>query len=192
MTHRPPTPVGAFPGHAVVQVPIPVLEPWVRARTSFYDTAYVSADPDFVHAHVTALGPLPSVLEGVLSPADAERISRASASVRAFSTSFAEIATFPNGVVHLVPTPAAGFSDLTRALRAEFPTVLPYGGEFEPAPHLTLDAVHDDVTESSTLAAMQHLLPAQHHATSLDLAWYEPGHCRLLARWELGTGVRVR
>ena len=49
-------------GHSVLQVPVPGLEPFVRARTEHYDTDYLSADPAFTHAHVTALGPfLPEV-----------------------------------------------------------------------------------------------------------------------------------
>ena len=44
-------------GHSVLQVPVPELEPFVLDRTRHYDTDYVSTDPGFVHAHVTALAP---------------------------------------------------------------------------------------------------------------------------------------
>jgi hypothetical protein len=44
-------------GHTVLLVPVPGLEAFVRARTEHYDRDYVSPDPHFVHAHVTALGP---------------------------------------------------------------------------------------------------------------------------------------
>ena len=55
----------AAPGHSVLQVPVPPLEPWVRQRTAFYDTDYLSTDPAFTHAHVTALAPfLPEVDDG--------------------------------------------------------------------------------------------------------------------------------
>ena len=45
------------PGHSVLQVPVPPLEGWVRARTAHYDTDYLSSDPDFTHAHITVLAP---------------------------------------------------------------------------------------------------------------------------------------
>ena len=44
-------------GHSVLQLPVPALEGWVRDRTAHYDAGFVSADPRFGHAHVTALGP---------------------------------------------------------------------------------------------------------------------------------------
>ncbi len=89
------------------------------------------------------------------------------------------------------PDDDAGFRALTAHLRAAFPDVLPYGGQFVPVPHLTLDAVHDQVTEASTASSVRHLLPVSDRARHLDLAWYEPGRCRLLGRWELGTGRRL-
>jgi hypothetical protein len=44
-------------GHSVLVVPVPELDEWIRARTAFYDASFVSADPGFVHAHITLLGP---------------------------------------------------------------------------------------------------------------------------------------
>lgn len=44
-------------GHSVIAFPVPELDPWVRARTEHYDPSFVSSDPDFVHAHITVLGP---------------------------------------------------------------------------------------------------------------------------------------
>ena len=46
-----------MPGHSVLQLPVPALEAWVRARTAHYDEGFVSTDPRFGHAHITALGP---------------------------------------------------------------------------------------------------------------------------------------
>ena len=183
-----PTPTGAFPGHAVLQVPVLALEQWVRTRTAHYDTAYVSADPRFVHAHVTALGPLPQVAEGSVPEQLAGAVARACARVAPFTTVLRRLDTFPNGVIHLLPDDDSDFRALTAHLREELPDVLPYGGEFVPVPHLTLDAVQGKVTEASTAEAVGHLLPAHERVRHLDLAWYEPGSCRLLRRWELGTG----
>ena len=42
-------------------VPVPDLESWVRARWEHYEPGWVSRDPAFTHAHITALAPfLPS------------------------------------------------------------------------------------------------------------------------------------
>ena len=38
-------------------LPVPALEEVVRERTAFYDASFLSADPDFVHAHITLLSP---------------------------------------------------------------------------------------------------------------------------------------
>src|SRR5690349_10535515 len=50
-------------GHSVLQVPVPPLEPFVRKRTAFHDATFLSDDPTFGHAHVTALGPFLDELE---------------------------------------------------------------------------------------------------------------------------------
>jgi hypothetical protein len=193
-----PTPRGAHPGHAVLQIPVLALEPWVRTRNTFYDPAYVSDDPWFTHAHVTALGPFPPASTATLSPANADSIAQAASAVPPFSATFDQVATFSTGIIHLQPDTQAtqAFAAITATLMAAFPDVLPYEGRFTPLPHLTLDLEHTaadgEVTEASTRASVQHLLPAREHVTHLDLAWYAPQECRLLARWELGNGRRVR
>ncbi|MFC6153469.1 2'-5' RNA ligase family protein [Nocardioides yefusunii] len=190
------TPRGAYPGHAVLQVPVPSMDRWVRERSAHYDAAYVSDDPHFVHAHVTALGPVPDVEQdeaghgGVPGPL-ASLVAQVCADAAPFAAVFAEVATFPTGIVHLRPTDPRPFSALTDALRATLPHVLPYGGRFVPDPHLTLDALSEEVTEASTQASVAHLLPARVEVRHLDLAWWAPQECRLLARWELGTGRRM-
>ncbi len=124
-------------GHSVLQVPVPGLEPFVRARTEHYDTDYLSADPAFTHAHVTALGPfLPEVDDEA-----AATVAAIVAETPAFTFTLERIATFPNGIIHLVPEPDAGFRELTSRLAAAFPQCPPYAGRFaDVRPHLTLDA----------------------------------------------------
>ena len=46
-----------YPGHSVLQVPVPPLEEYVRGRTAHYDPSYLGVGPAYVHAHVTALAP---------------------------------------------------------------------------------------------------------------------------------------
>jgi 2'-5' RNA ligase len=173
------------PGHSVLLVPVPALEPFVRARTRHYDASYVSDDPHFVHAHVTALGPfLPpqEVTDDVVR--DIDEITRATGP---FDFVLDRLATFPNGIVHLLPEPADAFRTLTTALRQTFPQCPPYAGAFpDPVPHLTLDALGDAVTESSTRVAVSPWVPAACRAERLDLAWYEPHRCHVLRSWRLG------
>lgn len=173
----------AHPGHSVLQVPVAPLERWVRARTAHYDTDYLSADPDFVHAHVTALGPFAPALDA----ATEQTVGRIAAAVEPFDFTLARLATFPNGIIHLVPEPEAPFARLTALLSEAFPQFPPYGGEFPPAPHLTLDLVHGDVTQESTRHLLGDLVPVTSRAEWLDLAWYEAGRCRLVRRWRLGA-----
>ncbi|HSP61020.1 MAG TPA: 2'-5' RNA ligase family protein [Ornithinimicrobium sp.] len=172
-------------GHSVLQVPVPALEEWVRVRTAEHDPAFVSADPCFVHAHVTALGPFVEVLDDRA----ADRVAGIAARVEPFAYRLARLATFPNGIVHLVPEPVEPFARLTALLVEEFPDHPPYGGLFAPAPHLTLDLVHGDVTEASTQALLGDLLPVACRADTLDMAWWESGRCHLVRRWPLGTSV---
>lgn len=173
------------PGHSVLQVPVPPLEEWVRARTVHYDADYVSADPAFTHSHVTALGPFAPTLDE-----EAERtVAAIAASVAPFDYVLSRVTTFPNGIIHLVPEPADEFSRLAALLTAAFPQFPPYGGEFPPAPHLTLDLRHDEVTEESTRLLLGDVVPVRARAEWLDLAWYQAGNCRLLHRWPLGRFV---
>ncbi len=166
-------------------MPVPALEPFVVERHRHYDESYVSADPAFVHAHVTALGPfLPpeQVTDRV-----ARTIDGIACATAPFDFMLERVATFPNGIVHLLPEPDDAFRALTSALSQAFPQCPPYDGAFpEPVPHLTLDALSDAVSESSTRRAAAPWLPAVCRADRVDLAWYEPHGCRILRSWRLG------
>lgn len=174
------------PGHSVLQVPVPPLESWVRQRTAFYDTDYVSHDPAFTHAHVTALGPFVASLD----PTTSAQVAAIAAQVEPFDYTLARLATFPNGIIHLVPEPATDFTRLTDLVMKAFPDFPPYAGDFPPAPHLTLDLRHGDVTEASTRALLGNAVPVRARAEWLDLAWYEAGRCHLVHRWALGRSGR--
>jgi hypothetical protein len=172
-----------YPGHSVLQVPVPELEEFVRARTVHYDPSYLSADPAFVHAHVTALAPFADELD-----ADAEqRVAEIAADTAPFEFMLGRIGRFTDGTLHLLPEPAAAFGDLTARLVAAFPGFPPYAGAFpDVVPHLTLDLLSAEVTEESTLALLGDVLPARCRAERLDLAWYEPGATGLRRSWPLG------
>ena len=183
--------------HTVLQVPVPQLEPFVRARTEHYDPAWLSPDPGFVHAHITALAPfLPPERLDVDALAVVAQIAESTA---AFDIDLSVIDTFPNGIIHLVPQPLTPFRLLTQRLWEAFPDCPPYAGQFpDVRPHLTLDArsepvtetvnqaVTETVTEDSTRVLLGDLLPVQCRAERLDLAWYEAQNCRILQTWRLG------
>jgi 2'-5' RNA ligase len=171
--------------HSVLLVPIPELDPFVRSRTEHYDTDWLSADPMFVHAHVTALGPF--LPRDALDASAVASIGRIASQTRPFEFKLSIIGTFPNGIIHLVPEPEGPFRTLTARLWEAFPDYPPYAGEFgDVRPHLTLDARSEDVSEASTRALLGDLVPATCHAERLDLAWYEAGNCRLVRSWPLG------
>jgi hypothetical protein len=171
----------------VLQVPVPQLEPFVRGRHAHYDPAYVSGDPTFGHAHVTALGPF--LPQESLTTAALAAVAEIASSTAPFDFTLERIDTFPNGIVHLLPEPAESFATLTRRLCTAFPQCPPYAGEFgDVVPHLTLDALSTEVTEASTGAAVAPWLPARCRAEQLQLAWYEPDACRVLRAWPLSSG----
>ena len=170
-------------GHSVLQVPVPPLEPFIRARTEHYDPSYLSTDPAFTHAHVTALGPFVPALTGDV----ARRVAAIAAETAPFDFVLARhLGRFTDGTLHLLPEPDEGFRKLTARLAAEFPEFPPYAGDFDPLPHLTVDRLSDEVTVGSTLGLLGDLLPATCRAERLDLAWYEPHASRVLASWRLG------
>lgn len=171
--------------HTVLQVPVPALEPFVRSRTEHYDAAYLSRDPTFVHAHVTALGPFVPPTSPAAYALD--QVGEIACLTSAFDFTLAGLGTFPNGIIHLLPEPDAGFRGLTARLCAAFPDYPPYAAEFpDVLPHLTLDAVSDEVSQASTLALLGPIVPVRCRAERLDLVCYEPGACRVIATWPLG------
>lgn len=173
-------------GHSVLQLPVPALGDWVRARTAHYDTGFVSADPRFGHAHVTALGPFdPAPTAEVIAAVGEIAATTAPVAVR-----LAELDQFPNGIIHLVPQPDDRLRDLTARLVAAFPQWPPYGGEFggpaDVRPHLTVDAASADVDLASTARLLAGTVPVDVVLDRLQLAWWESGGCRVLHEWRLG------
>lgn len=172
-------------GHTVLVVPVPLLEPLVRGRHEHYDTDYVSSDPSFAHAHLTVLAPFVAPAE--LTAATRHTVAQIAWETRPFEVSLTRVATFPNGIVHLVPEPAEPLRALTERFCRAFPTLLPYGGAFGSVePHVTIDALGPDVTEDTVRAWVAPLLPSPLRVERLQLSWYAARDCRTLAAWELG------
>ena len=174
-----------WPGHSVLVVPAPALEHWVRARTAHYDTAYVSSDPRFAHAHLTLLGPF--VAPADLTPGLRAQVAGVLHGHASFTARLETVAVFADGTIHLRPDDEEPFRRLTADLAAAFPDQPPYGGAFEGVrPHLTLDRVGPGVDVERVRAWVAPLLPATVEVTEARLSWYEQGRCHEVARWPLG------
>jgi 2'-5' RNA ligase len=171
-------------GHSVLQLPVSALEGWVRERTAHYDAGFVSADPRFAHAHITALGPFAPAP----SQADLETVAAVAADTPPVEVRLSELGQFPNGIIHLVPDPTGALRDLTARLVAAFPAWPPYGGEFgtDVQPHLTVDAAAEDVDLASTAALLADVVPVDVVLDRLQLAWWETDRCHVMAEWALG------
>ncbi|ANH40253.1 hypothetical protein I601_3854 [Nocardioides dokdonensis FR1436] len=180
-------------GHTVLAVPVPELDDWVRARTRAYDAAWVSADPGFVHAHVTVLAPwVPAP-----SDADLERVAALLAPVPAFEARLGEVDVFPNGLVHLRPGPLAAFAALTALVVDAYPGHPPYEGRYGAVePHLSLDQVGPGpapggppVTRGSVGADLADRLPVRTRVDRVDLQWWQGDGCRLLHSFPLAPAA---
>lgn len=176
-------------GHSALVIPVPALEHWVKARHLHYDADYVSADPTFAHAHITVLAPFVSLDD---FPESSAQVAQILAAVPSFEFSLSQVATFPNGIIHLIPDSVEPFAHLTRALAAAFPAYPPYAGAFgHVTPHLTLDAIGPGVTEALVHSWVRDLLPVKGYAVSAQRSWYEAGACRTVASWRLGRASTV-
>lgn len=166
--------------HTVLVVPVPALEDHVRGRWEHYEPGWVSHDPAFTHAHITALAPfLPEP-----SRADLAAVAGIARATAPFAYTLADVAAFPDGIIHLEPVPTGPFAALTAALWQRFPQCPPYAGEFaDVVPHLTLDQAAGDVSVESVRTTLAHLLPVRTLADRLELHRYAEGDCRVLASW---------
>jgi 2'-5' RNA ligase len=179
------------PGHTVLQLPVPALEEWVRARTAHYDGGFVSEDPRFGHAHITALGPF----DPAPTPAVLDVVGEIAASTDPVGVRLERLAQFPNGIIHLVPEPDDALRALTATLVAAFPGWPPYDGQFEDVrPHLTVDAASESVDPAADLAVdlastarlLADVVPVDVVLDRLQLAWWESGSCHVMCEWALG------
>lgn len=169
-------------GHTVLLVPVPELEPFVRGRWVHYLPSWLSRDPAFTHAHITVLSPYlqqPTAL-------DLARVGAVAASTAPFDYRLCDVEELPDGFIQVAPEPAAPFAALTQALWDAFPQCPPYAGEYDVAPHVTLDQRSATVSAASTRGLLGDLLPARCRADRLELHWYGEGSCQVMADWKLG------
>ena len=164
-------------------VPVSGVEDFVVERTLRYDASFRSADPAFVHAHVTLLAPWLAEPTGP----DLDVIAGIAAVADPFDYQLAELAVFADGTIHLVPRPLDPFALLTRAMVAAFPQCPPYAGRFpDPTPHVTLEREAPGITTDSVRAELGDLLPLVDTATRIDLQWWDNDDCHVMASWPLG------
>jgi len=177
------------PGHAVLLVPVPELEDYVVARTRHYDASFLSADPSFVHAHVTVLAPFVPTA----SVEELDAVAAIADRTPAFDFELAEVAAFPDGTIHLPPAPDRPFRELTAAVARAFPACPPYGGRYpDPVPHLTLDRVAPGISVAAVAADLRTVLPVRCRADRIELHWYANHDCRVLAAWKFGGPPAAR
>lgn len=179
-----PARLAPVPGHTVLQLPVPPLEEWVAARTRHYDPSFVSDDPRFAHAHITALGPF----HPAPSAAALDTVAAIAGRTSPITVRLARLDRFAGGIIHLLPEPDTGLRVLTAALVEAFPEHPPYDGVFgrDVVPHLTLDAASAEVSVASTRRLLAGLLPVTCRLDELQLAWWESGRCHVQHRWSLG------
>lgn len=175
------------PGHSVLAVGVGQLDGYVRSRTAHYDASFVSADPSFMHAHITLLAPW------LLDPTqdDLDVVARIAARTPAFDTVLGRVETFPDGLIHLRADPDRPLRGLTRGLAAAFPQCPPYGGEFggrfsNVVPHLTLDRVAEGITPETVAADLTGVLPVRLRVDRIDLQWWQNDNCHVRESWKLG------
>jgi 2'-5' RNA ligase len=194
LTSRPPGqpvlsaadhPAARWPGHSVIVVAIPPLEDVVRRRTRAYDDAYLSTDPTFAHAHVTLLGPFVDAT-GLTAPV-VSTVGQVLRRHNPFPACFAEVARFPDGMIHLLPVDEEPFQRLTADLAEAFSDHPPYGGRYvDLRPHVTLDRVGPGVDLETVRDWVAEVVPVRVEVRTAQLSWYEQHACRTLATWPLG------
>lgn len=151
-------------GQTALVVPVPAAEPVVRAWRDRYDPAARAGVP----AHVTVLFPF---LPAPLVDADTRAaLAGIFGSHPAFDVRFEDCGRFP-GVLYLAPDPDTPFRRLTEAVVARWPEAPPYGGKYEPHPHLTVAQCEDAVLDEAE-ADLCTGLPLSARVSKVDLVTY--------------------
>lgn len=163
-------------GYSVILVQVPALERAVLPALTSWAPDFLMTDGSS-HAHVTLLAPF------LADPLPALGQLRALfAGVDPFTVTFRSLGRFPgDGLVYAHPEPVSPWQRLTGMLVDAWPQCPPYGGQFaEVVPHLSIDHA-DDAAALEPL--VRPLLPVSMVVDEAVLAWYEPHHTRVLARF---------
>ncbi|WP_406440099.1 2'-5' RNA ligase family protein [Streptomyces sp. NBC_01613] len=152
-------------GQTALVVPVPEAESAVRVWRNRFDPVARAGVP----AHVTVVFPfLPAsrVDAGTCAVLD-DMFGRH----RSFDVRFEECGRFP-GVLYLAPTPDAPFRRLTEAVVDRYPEAPPYGGKYEPHPHLTVAQGQDDTVLDEIETGLRPGLPFAARVPTVDLVVY--------------------
>lgn len=142
-----------------------MVRPW-RDR---FDPAARSGVP----AHVTVVFPfLPASLVDAGTCAALDEIV---GHHRSFEVRFEKSGRFP-GVLYLAPTPDAPFRELTEAVVERWPEAPPYGGKYDPHPHLTVAQGQDEAMLDEIEAGLRPGLPFAARVPTVDLVAYDGTH----------------
>ncbi len=111
---------------------VPEAEPVVGEHRRRLDPTTAAGVP----AHVTVLYPF--VPPGEVTTTTVVALRAALAPVAPFPCTFAATGWFGEDLLWLAPSASASFGQLTARVWRAFPEQVPYGGEHEPHPHLTV------------------------------------------------------
>ncbi|WP_141208195.1 2'-5' RNA ligase family protein [Streptomyces griseorubiginosus] len=166
-------------GQTALVVPVPEAEPAVRAWRDRFDPAARAGVP----AHVTVLFPfLPEPLVDAGTRAALDEIFGSHPS---FDVRFEDCGRFP-GLLYLAPAPDTPFRRLTEAVVARWPEAPPYGGKYEPHPHLTVAQSDDDTLLDEAEADIRDRLPFPARVSKVDLVAYTGTDWQHLTSFTLG------
>ncbi|NMO91823.1 2'-5' RNA ligase family protein [Actinomycetospora sp. TBRC 11914] len=153
------------PTETAVLALVPEAEPVVGEHRRRLDPTTAAGVP----AHVTVLYPFLPPAE--VTTATVAALRAAVAPVAPFRCVFATTAWFGEDLLWLAPSAVGALEDLTTRVCRAFPDQVPYGGEHEPHPHLTVGyGSHASLEElRAAEAALQEGLPVVTRVDRLHL-----------------------
>ncbi|MFJ6080386.1 2'-5' RNA ligase family protein [Streptomyces sp. NPDC092369] len=166
-------------GQTGLVVLIPEAEPVVGTWRERLDPAARAGVP----AHVTVL--FPFLHADAVDDAARAALGELAARRPAFDLRFERCGRFP-GVLYLAPDPDTPFRRLTEAVVERWPEAPPYGGKYEPVPHLTVGQVKDEAALDEAAADIGPKLPVTARVSSVDLVVFSGTEWRLEESFPLG------
>jgi 2'-5' RNA ligase len=162
-----------------------VMVPEADPVVGEWRTAYDPVAAEGVPAHVSVLYPfLNAALIGRQAIDDLGELLGAH---RAFDVRFTKTARWP-GVLYLEPEPDGPLRELTASVAARWPEVPPYGGRFEPVPHLTVGQGQEPAVYDAVEAALSARLPISTRVTRVLLVVHDGRRWHERAAFPLARG----
>ncbi|MBY8339227.1 2'-5' RNA ligase family protein [Streptomyces spinosirectus] len=165
-------------GQSALVVPVPEAEPRVRGLRNRFDPAARAGVP----AHITVL--FPFLHASLVDAATCAALDQIFGRYESFDVQFDKCGRFP-GVLYLAPVPDAPFRRLTDAVVERWPEALPYGGKYEPHPHLTVAQGQEDAVLDEIESELQPGLPFTARVPTVDLVVHDGTHWKHRASFAL-------